>query len=76
MSIPDLFEREDGVDHGLNRSTREQRHNFGREGGGGRDLLPKRSRAHDGADGVQTFAQYLECILKARGSTGQTVTEV
>ena len=59
MSILDLFEREHGIDHWLNSSTRQQRHNFSGECRGDCDLLLQRSRAEHRTNDMETFAEYL-----------------
>ena len=59
MGVLDLFERKDGIDHWLNCSLGQQRHNFSCECAGDCDLLLKRSRTKHRADDVKTFAEDL-----------------
>src|SRR6476619_5194044 len=59
MRILDLLECEDRINHGLNSSGGQQRHNFTCEGSRSCDLFLERSSAQHGANDVETFAQYL-----------------
>ena len=59
MSILDLLQREDGIDHRLNSSLGQQRHNFFCEYGSDCDLLVQRARAKHRTDDMETFAQDL-----------------
>ena len=74
MAVLDLFEREDGIDHRLNCSLGQQRHNFSCECAGDCDLLLKRSRTKHRADDVKTFAENLvevDICLTTRHSADQ-----
>src|SRR6476646_460024 len=59
MSVLYLLEWEHRIDHRLNTSVRQQRHDFTRERIRRCDLLLERSRAHHRTDDVKTFAQDL-----------------
>ena len=59
MSLLTLVEMENGIDHWLNRSLRQQWYNFFCECGGDRDLLLQGSRAKHSTDDMETFAQDL-----------------
>ena len=59
MSILDLFERENGVDYGLDSSVTHQRQDFLSERCGNGDLLFQRSRAQHRSDYVKAFAKDL-----------------
>ena len=59
MSILALVEMEDGIDHWLNRSLRQQWYNFFCECGCDCDLLLQRSRAKHSTGDMEAFAQDL-----------------
>src|ERR1051325_5111286 len=59
MSVHDLLEWEDRVDHRFDTSLPEQRYNFARESIRDFDLLVQRARAQHRADHMKTFAQDL-----------------
>ena len=60
MSILDLLDWKDRIDHRLNTSLGQQRHNFCRECACDCDLLRQRSRAKNGTDDMKTLAEDLK----------------
>src|SRR6185436_4588357 len=74
MSVLDLLDREDGIDHRLNGFVGQQWSYFARECVGNCDLLFHRSRAEYRTDDVETFAQDLieiDVSLTAGNSTDE-----